>query len=237
MKFTQLSHMAILAAIVYGQGSSEGPVGEINAITDLSSATDDLAQSISITNFLETAPQLLDNFQQIVELVSNDIAAASANITRKVKKRQDCDNAGKPKKCVDVARRTVQHPRSLLSDKKAKGRTGSHAANAKMEHWKKRQSPPIPSPYTETNQLAICDAFREFVLVHQQLLATVIGTHGILALTPFTQPLAEILRLLEGGVDTLAFGIIDAVPTCAGEATDNKNSLDDSLQRAVDTYN
>ena len=56
MKFTQLSHMAILAAIVYGQGSSEGPVGEINAITDLSSATDDLAQSISITNFLETAP-------------------------------------------------------------------------------------------------------------------------------------------------------------------------------------
>lgn len=73
--------------------------------------------------------------------------------------------------------------------------------------------------------------------VHEELLKTVIGKHGLLSLTPFTQPVAAILRALEGVVDTLAFGIIDAVPTCAQDATQNKNSLDATLSDAQDTYN
>lgn len=74
-------------------------------------------------------------------------------------------------------------------------------------------------------------------MVHQELLKTVIGKHGLLSLTPFTQPIAQVLRVLEGGVDTLAFGIIDSVPTCAQEATQNKNSLDMTLEEAQNTYN
>lgn len=74
-------------------------------------------------------------------------------------------------------------------------------------------------------------------MVHQELLKTVIGKHGILSLTPFTQPIAAVLRTLEGVVDTLAFGIIDTVPTCAQDATQNKNNLDSTLQDAQDTYN
>ena len=68
------------------------------------------------------------------------------------------------------------------------------------------------------------------------LLATVIGKHGLLEQTPFTQPLAQVLRVLEGGVDTLAFSVIDDVPTCADESTQQKNNLDQSLQDAVETY-
>lgn len=73
-------------------------------------------------------------------------------------------------------------------------------------------------------------------MVHQALLKTVIGKHGLLSLTPFTQPIGAVLRTLEGGVDTLAFGIIDSVPTCAQDSTQNKNSLDSTLSDAVEKY-
>lgn len=63
-----------------------------------------------------------------------------------------------------------------------------------------------------------------------------IGKHGVLSLTPFTQPIAAVLRILEEGVDKLAFGIIDSVPTCAQDATQNKNSLDSTLGDAIDEY-
>lgn len=72
--------------------------------------------------------------------------------------------------------------------------------------------------------------------VHQELLSTVIGKHGLLSLTPFTQPIAQVLRTLEGGVDTIAFDIINEVPTCAQDATQNKNSLDSTLTDAINTY-
>ena len=73
-------------------------------------------------------------------------------------------------------------------------------------------------------------------MVHQRLLATVIGKSGILRQTPFTAPLAQVLSVLEGGVDTLAFGIIGEVPTCASETTDQKEALDQTLQDAVNAY-
>lgn len=74
-------------------------------------------------------------------------------------------------------------------------------------------------------------------MVHQELLKPVTGKHGLLSLTPFTQPIAAILRTLEGGVDTIAFNITDSVPSCSQDATQNKNSLDSTLGDGIDTYN
>jgi hypothetical protein len=48
--------------------------------------------------------------------------------------------------------------------------------------------------------------------------------------------MAAVLRTLEGAVDTLAFGVIDLVPTCAQGATQNLNSLDTTLNDAITTY-
>ncbi|KAJ5100013.1 hypothetical protein N7532_007014 [Penicillium argentinense] len=42
-------------------------------------------------------------------------------------------------------------------------------------------------------------------MVHQELLKTVIGKHGLLSLTHFTQLVAAVICTLEGGVDTIAF--------------------------------
>lgn len=75
----------------------------------------------------------------------------------------------------------------------------------------------------------------QFVVIHQQLLAIVIGKSGILE-GIFLGPVAAVLRSLEGVVDTLAFGIIDAVPACKASATKNKNKLDVTLGKAVCAY-
>lgn len=67
-------------------------------------------------------------------------------------------------------------------------------------------------------------------MVHQGLLDTAIGKHGLLSLTPFTQPIGQVLRVLEGGVDALAFGIIDSVPNCGQEAKEQEQSRHDSYR-------
>lgn len=74
------------------------------------------------------------------------------------------------------------------------------------------------------------------MVVHQQLLATVIGKHGVLSQVQSTQQVAAILRALEGGVDQIAFMIIDLVPTCAAGAKSDQDSLDDSLANAINVY-
>lgn len=47
----------------------------------------------------------------------------------------------------------------------------------------------------------VCQTFRQFVIIHQQLLGTVIGQHGLLEQTPLTAPVGAVLRVLEGVVD------------------------------------
>ncbi len=88
-----------------------------------------------------------------------------------------------------------------------------------------------------TQQQQLNSNMPQFVRVHEALLATVIGKHGLLSLMGFAGPIATALRELEGVVDVLAFGIIDLVPICAQSATQDKNALDRSLRDAVDTYN
>ncbi|KAI5207199.1 hypothetical protein AUEXF2481DRAFT_43496 [Aureobasidium subglaciale EXF-2481] len=90
--------------------------------------------------------------------------------------------------------------------------------------------------YTDTAaEQQVCDAFSNFVVVHQNLLKIVIGKSGLLE-GIFLGPVAAVLRSLENVVDTLAFGIIDSVPFCADKATSDKNNLDDTLGKAVCAY-
>ena len=89
---------------------------------------------------------------------------------------------------------------------------------------------------SEDGQQDICDAFATFVEVHADLLNTLIGKNSILAGTIFTAPIAAVLRLLEKGVDTLAFGLIGLVPTCADEAKMGKEQLDLSLEKAIKAF-
>ncbi|KAG9800722.1 hypothetical protein KCU95_g410, partial [Aureobasidium melanogenum] len=90
--------------------------------------------------------------------------------------------------------------------------------------------------YTDTAaEQQVCDAFHEFVVVHQNLLNVVIGKSGLLQ-SIFLGPVAAVLRSLENIVDTLAFGVIDSVPFCADDATSDKDNLDGTLGKAICAY-
>ena len=56
MKFIQLAAMAFLAVVAQAQVSADELVSDINTITQLSSETNDVAQSVSTHNFANTAP-------------------------------------------------------------------------------------------------------------------------------------------------------------------------------------
>jgi len=90
-------------------------------------------------------------------------------------------------------------------------------------------------PYGKADAEAVCSAFSDFVVVHQDLLKIVIGKSGILE-SLFLEPVAGVLRSLESVVDTLAFGIIAAVPACEASATKNKENLDTTIGQAVCAY-
>ncbi|UPK96857.1 hypothetical protein LCI18_007792 [Fusarium solani-melongenae] len=90
--------------------------------------------------------------------------------------------------------------------------------------------------FPKSGQSEICEAFTSFVKVHQNLLETIIGKNGLLSSTPFTAPIAAVLRVLEGVVDKVAFTIIGAVPTCAEGAKKDLDDLDETLSKAIDIY-
>lgn len=58
-------------------------------------------------------------------------------------------------------------------------------------------------------------ALTDFVVVHQMLLATVIGKHGLLSMIPYSDPIRQALVNLEGAVDSFAFALIAFIPTSA----------------------
>ncbi|KAJ5144439.1 hypothetical protein N7526_001947 [Penicillium atrosanguineum] len=207
MRFSVITSTLALAGAANAAISAQQMVANIDAITSKSSETNDIAKTISVTNFFSTGPD-------IITTVTNDITAM--NSKRSLVARQECLNVEDVEKCLEDLGEIIEDPSEILGEKKKK----------------KRQSP----GYSDTDQEAICTSFRGFVQVHQQLLQTVIGKHGLLSLTPFTQPISQVLRTLEGGVDTIAFGIIDTVPSCAQDATQNKNSLDSTLTDAVNEY-
>ncbi|KAJ7871930.1 hypothetical protein B0H13DRAFT_1895579 [Mycena leptocephala] len=91
-------------------------------------------------------------------------------------------------------------------------------------------------PFIDAVAGPIVDALKEFVRVHQQLLATVIGKHGIFAQFGVTAPIAAILQSLEAAIDAFAFAMINLIPTKQGDVTADKNSLDASVVKTVTLY-
>jgi len=89
----------------------------------------------------------------------------------------------------------------------------------------------------ESDEQSILTAFTTFVEVHQELLNILIGKAGILNDLPLVgPPVAQVLRALEGVVDTIAFNLIGLVPDVSGPFTDQKNSLDVTIGKAITAY-
>ncbi|KAK0638159.1 hypothetical protein DIS24_g10106 [Lasiodiplodia hormozganensis] len=88
----------------------------------------------------------------------------------------------------------------------------------------------------EATQQSVCDAFDTFVKAQQAMLATLIGKADLASQTGFAYPIAAALRGLEGSDDTYLFELLDTVPSCKTDATEDKNNLDKSLDQAVTTY-
>ncbi|KAJ4234648.1 hypothetical protein NW759_001639 [Fusarium solani] len=95
---------------------------------------------------------------------------------------------------------------------------------------------PKDPDFPESGQSEICEAFISFVKVHQNLLETIIGKKGLLSSTPFTAPIAAVLRVLENVVDKVAFTIIGTVPTCADGAKKDLEALDKTLGKTIEIY-
>jgi Leucine-rich repeat (LRR) protein len=82
----------------------------------------------------------------------------------------------------------------------------------------------------------VVQALTTFVQVHQALLQVIIGKHGLLTLAPFFEPIRLALVDLEAAIDTLAFDLIDLIPTRKPAANAQFASLSVTLTNAITTY-
>ncbi|KFY04321.1 hypothetical protein V491_09388 [Pseudogymnoascus sp. VKM F-3775] len=83
----------------------------------------------------------------------------------------------------------------------------------------------------------VFNSFREFVRVNQQLLNILIGKSGVLTSVPLVgQPVATVLRSLEGIVDTIAISLISTFEARAKDLTSEANSLGSTLDLAIQKY-
>lgn len=65
-----------------------------------------------------------------------------------------------------------------------------------------------PEEYSGDDADLIFESFRTFVRVHQELLNILIGKSGLFSTVPFIgQPVAAVLRGVEGGVDVSIFSV------------------------------
>ncbi|KAK1754236.1 UVI-1 protein [Echria macrotheca] len=94
------------------------------------------------------------------------------------------------------------------------------------------------TPYVGDEATAIGNAFRTFVRVHQQLLGVLIGKAGFLTQIPFVgPPVAEVLRQVEGVVDTISFALIDGVEdSVASVMKGDLAGLDGTIKVAIAQY-
>ncbi|KAL1638764.1 hypothetical protein SLS58_008578 [Diplodia intermedia] len=91
-------------------------------------------------------------------------------------------------------------------------------------------------PYADdATQQSVCDAYKTLVSTQSEMLNNFIAK-SFIADGGFGGPFAAAFRSLEGADDALSFEIINAVPSCADSATENKNSLDDKLSKADCAY-
>jgi len=95
-----------------------------------------------------------------------------------------------------------------------------------------------PASYAGADALAIGDAFRTFVRVHQDLLNILIGKTGFLTQIPFVgPPVAAVLRQIEAVVDTIAFALIDGVEaSVASIMRSDLAALDGTINGAITLF-
>ncbi|KAI2636712.1 hypothetical protein GGS21DRAFT_44144 [Xylaria nigripes] len=83
----------------------------------------------------------------------------------------------------------------------------------------------------------VFDSFRAFVRVHQTLLNILIGKAGILTKLPIVgQPVATVLRSVEGVVDEIAINIISLFQDRAEDLQVQANSLQATLDLSITVY-
>ncbi|GAP84402.1 hypothetical protein SAMD00023353_0702220 [Rosellinia necatrix] len=79
--------------------------------------------------------------------------------------------------------------------------------------------------------------FLQFVAVHQALLNILIGKAGLFSVVPVIgQPVATVLRSVEGVVDSIAVSLISLIQDPSADITPDANSLDNTLLLAIDSY-
>jgi hypothetical protein len=91
-------------------------------------------------------------------------------------------------------------------------------------------------PLSDDDAKLVVQALTTFVQVHQALLQVIIGKHGLLTLAPFFEPIRLALVDLEAAIDTLAFDLIDLIPTQKPAANAQFASLSVTLTAAITTY-
>ncbi|KAJ7586924.1 hypothetical protein C8J56DRAFT_1051223 [Mycena floridula] len=97
----------------------------------------------------------------------------------------------------------------------------------------------VAAAFTGNPGHLIVVALVNFVKVHQLLLSTVIGKHGIFAACFFTAPVAVVLRALEAVVDTIAFFLIGCIAPSGPDhdlVVKASGSLKISVSQAVKVY-
>ncbi|KDQ60088.1 hypothetical protein JAAARDRAFT_56075 [Jaapia argillacea MUCL 33604] len=95
---------------------------------------------------------------------------------------------------------------------------------------------PNPVPFPDSVALDVVDVLNTFVTVHQELLSTLIGQHGLLSLFGFAEPIRVALVSIEGVVDTYARALINVIPTEIPAAMGDMSNLDISLNAAITVY-
>lgn len=88
------------------------------------------------------------------------------------------------------------------------------------------------TPLTDSDALVVVDVLKTFVQVHQALLSTVIGKHGILKLFGFAEPIRLALVALEAAVDVsssfprlLVVILTHSLPFCSDMPMRRSNSF------------
>lgn len=92
-------------------------------------------------------------------------------------------------------------------------------------------SPPILPKYNVTK----CKT-QQFIEVHGEFIATVAGKHDLVANWPCCMLIASCLLAAKMCIDTFAIRVSELMPTRADDAKPQQESLDRSLQHAVDLF-
>ncbi|KAI0700552.1 hypothetical protein C8T65DRAFT_657715 [Cerioporus squamosus] len=90
--------------------------------------------------------------------------------------------------------------------------------------------------FSDSAAKEIVDVLTGFVVVHQLLLETIIGKQSLASQFFLTAPIASALSGVEKGVDTLAFFLIDLIPTQRDNAVLQFDALSVTFRDAKEAY-